>query len=151
MDYTNRYAVTPGTKVDLSQHDPADTAGLIEKLAARNLLHNATQRLDKLQYLLYAENKHSLLVVLQGMDAAGKDGTIRHVMGGFFGVRPILAEGRERGIDDAGVAGRHRVIANAQAVDHAPPYPSRRMAVEVPRAGLLGPRPDRPRGRRRPP
>ena len=40
-------------------------------------------RLDELQYLLYAEHQHALLIVLQGMDASGKDGTIRHVMSGF--------------------------------------------------------------------
>src|SRR5439155_1708260 len=43
----------------------------------------AIARLDELQYVMYADHRHALLVVLQGMDAAGKDGTIRHVMGGL--------------------------------------------------------------------
>jgi PPK2 family polyphosphate:nucleotide phosphotransferase len=43
------------------------------------------QKMDELQYLMYAENKHSLLIVLQGLDAAGKDGTVRHV---FTGMNP---------------------------------------------------------------
>src|SRR5207302_204457 len=46
-------------------------------------LAQAIDRLDELQYVMYADHRHALLVVLQGMDAAGKDGTIRHVMAGF--------------------------------------------------------------------
>src|SRR5262249_28651927 len=46
-------------------------------------LQKNLERLRELQYLLYAENKHALLVVLQGVDAAGKDGTIRNVMSGL--------------------------------------------------------------------
>ena len=39
--------------------------------------------MEELQYLMYAENKHSLLIVLQGLDAAGKDGVVRHVLSGM--------------------------------------------------------------------
>ena len=49
----------------------------------RRAWRRRSTRLNKLQYLLYAEAKHALLVVLQGLDAAGKDGTIRHVMSGI--------------------------------------------------------------------
>jgi PPK2 family polyphosphate:nucleotide phosphotransferase len=66
----------------LSSVDPADTHG-VEKDHAIEKLDKNRKRLGALQYLLYAEQKRALLVVLQGIDAAGKDGTIRHVMTGM--------------------------------------------------------------------
>jgi len=77
-----RFRVKPGAKVDLARHDPAYTAGYKKKGDARKDLAKNIERLRELQYLLYAENKQSLLIVLQAMDAGGKDGTIRHVMNG---------------------------------------------------------------------
>jgi PPK2 family polyphosphate:nucleotide phosphotransferase len=74
--------VAPGSKVALSDIDPADTHG-VDKQDTRDLLQKNCERLAALQYLLYAEAKRSVLVVLQGIDAAGKDGTIRHVMTGL--------------------------------------------------------------------
>jgi PPK2 family polyphosphate:nucleotide phosphotransferase len=66
--------------------DPDDTPGFSGvKDDGRRELTKLTVRLEKLQELLYAEHKHSVLVVLQGMDTAGKDGTIRRV---FSGVNP---------------------------------------------------------------
>lgn len=80
------YRVKPGQRVDLSQIDPNDhhafTGG---KEAARAKIEALTNELSRLQELLYAEHKHRVLIVLQGMDTAGKDGTIRHV---FSGVNP---------------------------------------------------------------
>ena len=83
VSFHNRFRVASGTNVRLADHDPADTAGFSTKKAARAALRTANRRLRELQYLLYAENKRALLIVLQGMDAAGKDGTIRHVMRGL--------------------------------------------------------------------
>lgn len=77
-----KLAVPPGKKFKLAGVDPSDTLGFGKQRAARTLQKNL-ERLSVLQYLLYAEAKRSLLVVLQGIDAGGKDGTIRHVMGGF--------------------------------------------------------------------
>ncbi|HXA76591.1 MAG TPA: polyphosphate kinase 2 family protein [Candidatus Acidoferrales bacterium] len=74
--------VTPGEKVKLGEWDPDDTLGWEKGHKTTAVLEKACQRLDRLQYLLYAEHKRALLVVLQGLDAAGKDGTIRHVMSG---------------------------------------------------------------------
>ena len=74
--------VKPGTKVKLSDVDPEDTAGVKDKDEALEVVERNRRKLEELQALLYAENKHSLLIVLQGMDASGKDGTIRHVMSG---------------------------------------------------------------------
>ena len=83
MDFRRQFAVAPGKKVRLRQFDPACTAGFEHDAAARQATDKCLQRLDERQYLLYAENRRALLIVLQGMDAAGKDGTIRHVMGAF--------------------------------------------------------------------
>jgi PPK2 family polyphosphate:nucleotide phosphotransferase len=74
--------VKPGSKVKLDKFDPGNTYGVDKKSAADHLAKNLEQ-LSVLQYLLYAEAKRSLLVVLQGIDAGGKDGTIRHVMSGL--------------------------------------------------------------------
>jgi PPK2 family polyphosphate:nucleotide phosphotransferase len=79
--------VKPDTKVRLSKWDP-DDAGILgkEKNGARARLVEHGTRLETLQELLYAEGKHKLLIVLQAMDTAGKDSTIRHV---FRGVDPL--------------------------------------------------------------
>ena len=82
MELRKRLIVEPGTKVDLSAHDPRRTSGFKDKAAARAALGKNVRRLAELQYLLYAENRRALLIVLQAMDAGGKDGTIRHVMSG---------------------------------------------------------------------
>lgn len=73
---------TPGKKVKLDKWDPADTFGWDKDHKMKASLAKTIEKLDNLQYLLYAEHKRALLVVLQGLDAAGKDGTIRHVMSG---------------------------------------------------------------------
>jgi PPK2 family polyphosphate:nucleotide phosphotransferase len=73
----------PGSPVKLTAWDPADTLGLTKGAPAQATLEKTIARLDELQYRMYAENRRALLVVLQGVDAAGKDGTIRHVMAGL--------------------------------------------------------------------
>jgi PPK2 family polyphosphate:nucleotide phosphotransferase len=78
-----RCLIEPGTRVRLSRIDPDDTDGFKDKQAAEKALSKNIGRLQKLQYLLYAENRRALLIVLQAMDAGGKDGTIRHVMSGL--------------------------------------------------------------------
>lgn len=82
MKLTSKFIVKPKQKVKLSDHDPGHTPGFKRKRDAEKHLKHNIDRLDELQYLLWAENKHALLIVLQAMDAAGKDGTIRHVMTG---------------------------------------------------------------------
>ena len=82
----DRYRAQPGTRVDLSQWDPNDKSAFpVKKKEGRKQLLELNQRLEALQELLYAEHKHKVLIVLQGMDTAGKDGTIRHV---FEGANP---------------------------------------------------------------
>ncbi len=83
MKLSERLLVKPGQRVALSDHDPDDTPGHQRKRDVAPLLEESTARLAELQYLLYAENKRALLIVLQGVDTSGKDGTIRHVMSGL--------------------------------------------------------------------
>lgn len=79
----DRLRLEPGDSPRLDQRNPGDTLGLDSEDAAR--VHQAVllDRLNDLQYLLYAERTRSVLLVLQGMDTSGKDGTIRHVMAGL--------------------------------------------------------------------
>ncbi len=75
--------VKPGSRVSLDDYDPADTGKYRSADEAADKLREHIDELDRLQNLLYAEGRRALLIVLQGMDASGKDGTIRHVMSGL--------------------------------------------------------------------
>lgn len=79
-NFTDKYRIKGGQKVNLDKYGADDTAGFKSKKEAHKLIEKNLVRLEELQYLLFAENKRSLLVVLQAMDAGGKDGTVRHVM-----------------------------------------------------------------------
>ena len=83
MNFTRRYLVKPGHRVRLSDRDAGDTAGWSKEDAVPERLEKNLIRLADLEYRLCAENHRAVLVVLQGMDASGKDGTIRHVMSGL--------------------------------------------------------------------
>src|ERR1700678_3920583 len=68
----------------LSDFDPADTCGIdIGKSAAKDMIADEVRRLTAMQERLYARNRWALLIVLQGMDASGKDGIVKHVMSGL--------------------------------------------------------------------
>jgi len=78
-----RYRIADGSNFRLKDHDPAATGGIdLDAEAANALLARDVARLADLQYRLYAENRWSLLCIFQALDAAGKDGTIKHVMSG---------------------------------------------------------------------
>ena len=81
-NFSEKLLAAPGKKVKLADWDPEDTLGWNKDHHMKRSLDKAVERIDKLQYLLYAEHKRALLIMLQGLDAAGKDGTIRHVMAG---------------------------------------------------------------------
>ncbi|MBM3859358.1 MAG: polyphosphate kinase 2 family protein [Verrucomicrobia bacterium] len=83
MSFTKHFIIKPGGNVRLSQFDPDDTPECKDKSEAEAQLARNVERLADLQYRFYAESKRALLVVIQAMDAAGKDGTIRHVMSGL--------------------------------------------------------------------
>jgi len=76
------FCVTKGEKFRLKDWDPADTTGVKSKQHAQNILDAREGLLNHLQEKLYAQDRWAVLVVLQGLDAAGKDGVIKHVMSG---------------------------------------------------------------------
>jgi len=84
--HTKRYRIDPGRKVRLADWNPSDTSGYDgKKEDGLDELNQLRIRLEPLQEVLYAEHKHKVLIVLQAMDTAGKDATIRKV---FEGVNP---------------------------------------------------------------
>ena len=76
------YLAEPGKKLNLSKIDPADTGDFKDKADAADPTARNLDHLRKLQALLYAEQKRSVLIVIQAMDTGGKDGAIEHVFGG---------------------------------------------------------------------
>jgi PPK2 family polyphosphate:nucleotide phosphotransferase len=82
IDFSKEFRVPPGKKVKLSKYDADETLGWNKDRKMKSNLDKVLRKLDSLQYLLYAERKRALLIVLQALDAGGKDGTIRHVMSG---------------------------------------------------------------------
>jgi PPK2 family polyphosphate:nucleotide phosphotransferase len=82
-DYRQQFVVDPSKKLKLERRDPGETCGHLSEQHASDEIDRNCKRLGELQALLYADRKASVLIVLQGMDAAGKDGTVNHVMGAF--------------------------------------------------------------------
>ena len=80
MDYRKEFVVKPGTKVKLKGIDPGYKGKQVNEKEAQADLGKYRAKLAQQQHLLYSEKKHSLLIVLQALDAAGKDGTVDHVM-----------------------------------------------------------------------
>jgi len=118
-DLTKRYRIKDGSRFKLADFDPGDQDGL-DKESAKALLTQSAERLGELQERLYAEHQWAVLIVLQGLDAAGKDGVIEHVMSG---VNP-------QGCDV------HPFKAPSQLeLDHDFLW---RAAVELPRRGHIG-------------
>jgi PPK2 family polyphosphate:nucleotide phosphotransferase len=79
-DYLERFMVRPGARVLLSGIDPDYCGEHESRETALAEIRRRALTMDRLQYLMHAEKKHSLLIVLQGMDAGGKDGVIRHLI-----------------------------------------------------------------------
>lgn len=79
--FTEKYRVKPGQAITLATLATADTDKFKNAEDARAQTQAYTDRLRELQYLLFAQGKHGLLICLQAMDSGGKDGTIRHVLG----------------------------------------------------------------------
>jgi len=78
--YADRFRVAPGTKLRLARIDPSYKDRHADKASAAAETEAHANRLRELQYLIYAENRRSVLVCLQALDAGGKDGTINHVL-----------------------------------------------------------------------
>jgi PPK2 family polyphosphate:nucleotide phosphotransferase len=81
-ELSSAYRIDDGAKFRLKDFDPGDTNGMKSKHHARELLEQSTVKLCEYQEKLYAQDKWALLIMFQAMDAAGKDGAIKHVMSG---------------------------------------------------------------------
>jgi PPK2 family polyphosphate:nucleotide phosphotransferase len=82
-NYLKKLIVKPDSKIRLKHFDPDYHGKHESRESALSEIQKNLQKMEQLQYLMYAENKHSLLLVLQGLDAAGKDGVVRHVLTGM--------------------------------------------------------------------
>lgn len=80
---TSEFRVEPGEKFCLKNYAPSDHSDYPNKTAAKERLVSDIQRMAELQNIFYAADTHSLLIIFQAMDAAGKDGAIKHVMSGL--------------------------------------------------------------------
>jgi PPK2 family polyphosphate:nucleotide phosphotransferase len=82
--YSRPFRITDGSKFKLRKFDPGETLGLSseDKPRAKEALENGVQALAELQDVLYAQDNWAILLIFQAMDAAGKDGAIKHVMSG---------------------------------------------------------------------
>jgi PPK2 family polyphosphate:nucleotide phosphotransferase len=81
--FVEPYRVDDGKGFRLKDHDPGDSSGIESKAKAEKLLAKGVVRLADLQEKLYAQDKWAVLLIFQAMDAAGKDGAIKHVMSGI--------------------------------------------------------------------
>lgn len=81
IDHTP-FLVPPGSRVHLADYDPGATAGIRSKKEARKALLEDVTYLAEMQRLLWASDQYAVLIIFQALDAAGKDGAIRHVMSG---------------------------------------------------------------------
>ncbi|UBF28791.1 polyphosphate kinase 2 family protein [Kovacikia minuta CCNUW1] len=82
-DFTRAFIVPPNKKISLKKdYNPAYKADFLKKAEAQQKLQEGVAQLAKYQNILYAQNTYGLLIILQAMDAAGKDSTIKHVMSG---------------------------------------------------------------------
>ena len=81
MDLYKEFIVEPGAKVMLGNIDPGYHGGYESRNGALPEIRFLLQKLVRLQYIMFAQRKHSLLIVLQGLDASGKDGVSRHILG----------------------------------------------------------------------
>ncbi len=82
-NYLKKLVVEPGSKIRLKHLDPGYHGKHESHKSTLPEIQEYMQKMEQLQYLMYAEKKHSLLIVLQGLDAAGKDGVVRHVLTGM--------------------------------------------------------------------
>jgi PPK2 family polyphosphate:nucleotide phosphotransferase len=117
---TQPFLVSPGTRVTLADHDPGYSGDYRSKDETKAELKRNVKRLRELQKVLWAEGKHALLIVLQAMDAGGKDGTIKHVM---------------RGVNPQGCQVTSFKVPTEEELDHDFLW---RIHKAVPRRGYIG-------------
>src|SRR5688572_7205046 len=75
--------VKPGKRIKLKNYDTGYKGTLLSKKEAELLLEESRKKLAEIQDMLYAHNRYNILIIFQAMDAAGKDGAVKHIMSGF--------------------------------------------------------------------
>lgn len=83
MNFVKELKIEPGDNIKLSNVDPCYRGNNVSHETALPEMLSQLHKMDELQNLMYAERKHSLLIVLQGLDACGKDGLVRHILTGM--------------------------------------------------------------------
>jgi PPK2 family polyphosphate:nucleotide phosphotransferase len=120
-EFVEQFRVAPGADVELARDfDPSRKRGIESKEEGKELLANGIEMLAEYQTRLYAEGTHGVLIVLQALDAAGKDGTIRHVMSG---------------VNPQGVAVHSFKVPSSEELDHDYLW---RYAKNLPSRGQIG-------------
>jgi len=120
-EFIEPFRVEPGSKVTLAKRfDPGFKKGVESKKQGQELLANGIELLAEYQSRLYAQGTHAVLVVLQALDAAGKDGTIRHVMSG---------------VNPQGVAVHSFKVPSSEELDHDYLW---RYQKSLPGRGMIG-------------
>jgi PPK2 family polyphosphate:nucleotide phosphotransferase len=79
-DFYRMLIVEPGSQLSIASIDPDRLTSHQSYETALALLGSYVQKIDRMQYVMHAEKKHSLLIILQGLDAGGKDGAVRHIL-----------------------------------------------------------------------
>ena len=128
MNFTDKLIVQPGTKIHLDQYDPAETFGYKHNARTEGKLDKSIKRLDDLQYLLYAEHKRALLVVLQAMDAGGKT---RNIATFSDGPNPVVPIPKTAGRSGKPAPGLYLTDDSKQVVYFAPASQLARYAGDV--------------------
>jgi PPK2 family polyphosphate:nucleotide phosphotransferase len=116
---TQPILIPPGTQVNLADYDPSHMGDYHKKAAAKKAKDNV-KRLQALQEVMWTEGKHALLIILQALDAGGKDGTIKHVM---------------RGVNPQGCQVTSFKVPTEEELDHDYLW---RIHKAVPRRGYIG-------------
>ena len=101
MSYLARFQVRPGTRVKLADIDPSFKDRQESQAAAAEEIEHYRKRLSDLQEMLYVERRRSLLICLQGLDAAGKDGTIKHFLGAMNPQGCTVTQFRQPSVEEA--------------------------------------------------
>src|ERR1041384_3826651 len=81
--FSKLFGIREGSKVNLKKHDPALIHGFKDEEEAEEEISNDIKKMVVLQEKLYSDNRYSMLIILQAMDAAGKDGVIKHITEGL--------------------------------------------------------------------
>jgi len=101
MNYNKKFRVKARHRIKLANIDPNFCDDRESESAAKAEIEAYREKLQRLQFLMYAEDKHSLLICLQAMDAAGKDGTIQHVIGAMNPQSCVVHAFKAPSVEDA--------------------------------------------------